>query len=245
MTANSCVACAGAPSAPTHRDRSVTGWHAYRSVVMSRAEEHAREVGINFDAALHEYRLPDGDGAMVPSVTQILNLCGFTDYTWCNVAARDRGSRVHAAVHYLCEGDLDRSSVDAEDAPYVASAEAFLADMNADVVMAEAVVFSTLYGYAGTADLFAYLRGRRRLAVVDWKCSATTVRATGLQLAAYAGAFLELTGEAVIDRLSVQLTPGKTKPYRIEEFTDRTDLATFRGAAAVTNWKRRNLVRAA
>jgi RHS repeat-associated protein len=101
-----------------------------------------------------------------------------------------------------------------------------------------------LYGYAGKADLFGFLRGRRRLVAIDWKTGAVAA-ATGLQLAGYSGAWLEMTGEAVIDRMGVELTPGGTKPYKIHPFEDRGDLAVFRGAAAGTNWRRKHLAKAA
>jgi hypothetical protein len=237
---NACT-CGAGPSAPQHRDRAIGGWHRFASPLMTRAEKHAREVGLDFDEACHLYTI---DGVELPSVTQVLKAEGFVDYAFCTEFARDRGSRVHEAVHFMVEGDLLQSSVDEEVAPYLKSAEAFLSDMEADVVMAEAVVYSALYGYAGKADLFAYLRKRHRLANVDWK-TGVPPQATGLQLAGYSGAWLEMTGEAVIDRLAVQLTPGKPKPYKIHEFTDRGDLAVFRGGASSTNWKRRHLVRAA
>jgi hypothetical protein len=249
-----CSECAAGPSAPQHhRSNVIGGAHRFTSPLMTRAELHAREVGVDFDEAAHEYTLPvldalgrsQGRGAIVPPVTHIMKEEGWVDYTYCDEFARDRGSRVHEAVHYMVEGDLDRSSVDEQIAPYVASAEAFLADMDAEIVMAEAIVYSALYGYAGKADLFAYLRRRRMLACVDWK-TGVPPPATGLQLAGYSGAWLEMTGEAVIDRLAVQLTPGKPKPYKIHEFTDRGDLAVFRGGASSVNWKRRHLnVRAA
>lgn len=241
---NTCTVCGGGPSAVAHRERRAVGWHRFTSPVMTRAEMHAREAGIDFDEAGHLYRIPAENGTLVPSVTQILKSEGFVDYSFCDELARDRGSRIHEAVHFMVEDDLDRSSLTEEVEPYVRSAEAFLADMEAEVVTAEAIVFSALYGYAGKADLFAYLRGRRRLACIDWK-SGAPVKATGLQLAGYAGAWLEMTGEAVIDRIAVHLTPREPKPYRITEYTDRGDLAVFRGAAAAHNWKRRHLDRAA
>lgn len=248
---NACAECGGGPSAPLHIDNVIGGAHRFRSPLMTRAEQHAQEVGVNFDEAAHLYTLPvvdvfgkEGRGAIVPSVTQILKEERFVDYTYCDEFARDRGSRVHEALHFHCEGDLDPASVDAEVAPYLACAAAFLADMNADIVMAEAIVYSALYGYAGKADLFAYLRRRHRLACIDWK-TGTPVKATGLQLAGYAGAWLEMTGEAVIDRIAVHLTPGQAKPYRLHEFNDRGDLGVFRGAAGAVNWRRKHLVSAA
>jgi hypothetical protein len=250
---NTCSDCAAGPSAEQHRNNLIGGAHRFRSPLQARAEQHAREVGIDFDEAGHLYTLPvtdvfgkvAGRGTPVPSVTGILAAEGFLDHTYCDALARDRGSRVHAAVHYLCENDLDRSSLGDDVAPYVASAEAFLHDMQVEVVMVEAIVYSILYGYAGKPDFIGYLRHRRRLAGIDWK-TGVPPPATALQLAAYAGAWLEMTGEAVVDRMAVHLTPKATKPYRIVEYTDRGDLAVFRGAAASHNWKRRHLnVRAA
>lgn len=250
---NRCSDCEAGPSAEQHRNNLIGGAHRFRSPLRARAEQHAREAGIDFDEAGHDYTMPVldvfgkvvGRGPSVSSVTGILKAEQFIDYTYCDEFARDRGSRAHVAIYYLCENDLDRSSLDDHVAPYVASAEAFLHDTEAEVVMAEAIVFSLLHGYAGKPDLMAYLRRRHRLACIDWK-TGVPPPATALQLAGYAGAWLEMTGEAVIDRIAVHLTPKATKPYRIVEYTDRGDLAVFRGAAASHNWKRRHLnVRAA
>jgi hypothetical protein len=250
---NVCSECTEGPSAPQHRDQGYTGAHRFRSPLMTRAELHAREVGVNFDEACHEYTLPvvdvtghkEGRGVKVPSVTQVLKAENFVDYTFCNEFARERGSRAHEAIHYLCENDLQRESVDPQIDGYVTSAEAFLNDLHVEIVMAEAIVYSALYGYAGKADLFGYLRRRHALASIDWKTGAPPP-ATALQLAGYAGAWQEMTGETVVERIAVQLTPGGPKPYRLTEYRDRGDLGAFRGAVASHNWKRRYLnVRAA
>lgn len=250
---NQCSECKAGPSAPQHhRSNVIGGAHRFTSPLMNRAAVHALEVGIDFDEAGHVYTLPivdvlgqqEGRGAVVPSVTQILKDNGLVDYAWCSDFHRDRGSLAHEAIHFMCEGDLDSSSLDANLTPYVASAEAFLSDMEAEIVAVEAVVYSALYGYAGKPDLMLFPRRRKRLMCADWKLGDPPL-ATGLQLSGYAGAWLEMHGEAVIDRVAVHLTPGRPKPYRLIEYTDRSDLAVFRGAAAVTNYKRRHLVRAA
>lgn len=250
LVMNHCQRCDAGPSSPHHRDRRVKGWHRFRSPIQTRAEQHAREVGIDFDEASHLYRLPvnalgkEGLGALVPSVTEVLKDNQFVDYSFCTEFARERGSAAHEAIHFVMDGDIDRTSIDPAILPFVRAAEAFAEDMGLEPVMAEAVVFSALYGYAGKADLFAFLRGRRRLCCIDWKTGAVPP-ATGLQLAGYSGAWLEMTGEAVIDRLAVQLTPEHSVPYKVHEFTDRGDLAVFRGAAACTNWRRKHLAKAA
>lgn len=239
---NECSRCAAGPSAPKHRDRKIEGWHRFTSPILTRAEAHAKAAGVDFDPACHEYRIPNADnsiGMLVPSVTQILKAENLVDFSFCSEQARDRGSRVHEAIWFLCEGDLDRASVSAEDMPYVESAEAFLSDLEVEIIIAEAVVFSSLYGYAGKPDLLCYLRGIRQLAVPDWKTGEPNP-ATGLQLAGYAGAWQEMTGEMPTKRLAVHLTPGKKSPYKLIDYDDRGDLAVFRGAAAVHNWKRKN-----
>jgi hypothetical protein len=243
---NSCERCGDGPSSPHHRDRNVQGFHRFRSPIMTRAETHAKEAGVDFDEAAHTYTLPVsyagkvGQGARVESVTGVLKDNTLVDYQFCSLLARERGSAAHEAIHFFVEGDLDRSSVDPIVAPYVDAAERFLQDLEAEPVMAEAIVFSSLYGYAGKLDLLCYLRGRKRLAVIDWKTGAVPP-ATALQLAGYAGAWHEMTGEPVIDRIAVQLTPSHSVPYKEHPFTDRGDLSVFRGAAAVTNWRRRNV----
>lgn len=246
---NACERCGAGPSSPHHRDRRfIGGWHRFRSPILTRAEEHARRVGINFDEAGHLYTIPPaapgGRDVRVPSVTEILKDNGLVDYSFCTELARERGSSAHEAIHFATEGELDRTSLDPIITPFVNSAERFLADVEAEPIMAEAVVFSALFGYAGKLDLLCYLRRRRILAVVDWK-TGSVPPATGLQLAGYGGAWHEMTGEPVMERFAVQLTPEHDVPYKIHEFTDRGDLAVFRGAAAVTNWRRKHLAKAA
>ena len=235
---NSCSRCEAGPSSPHHRDRTVRGWHRFSSPVMTRAQEHARAIGVDFDEAMHRYTSPAG--LRLPSVTECLKEGGFVDYTFCTALARERGSAAHEAIHFDVEGELDEASVDPIVAPYVEAARVARRELEVEPIMAEAVVYSDLYGYAGKLDLLCYLRGKRRLAIVDWK-TGDAPPAVGLQLAGYAGAWHEMTGEPVIERLAIRLTPGLSVPYKVVQYLDRGDLAVFRGAAAGLNWKRRNL----
>lgn len=73
----------------------------------------------------HVYLL---DGAPIPSNTQILKACGYVDDAWYTPEARIRGTEVHAACWYLCEGDLDWSTVKAGYVPYLEAFQQFLRD---------------------------------------------------------------------------------------------------------------------
>ena len=44
-------------------------------------------------------------------VTEVIRLAGLIDTAWLMDEARDRGSAVHMAAHYLDENDLEWSSV--------------------------------------------------------------------------------------------------------------------------------------
>jgi hypothetical protein len=237
---NVCEQCGAGPSSPAHHDRNAFGklYHRFRSPIMTRAEEHARLAGIDFDEAGHLYTIPDG-GRRVPSVTEVLKDNGLVDYSFCTALARERGSAAHEAIHFDVEGDLDTSSLDPIVAPYVEAARVARQALEVEPILAEAVVFSALYGYAGKLDLLAYLRGRRRLVVIDWKTGAAPP-AVALQLAGYAGAWHEMTGEVVLERIAIQLQPAERIPYKLHEFSDRGDLGTFRGAAGCTNWRRKH-----
>jgi hypothetical protein len=72
-----------------------------------------------FDPVLHRYTL---DGEVLPSVTQCLQASGIIDFSRIPqpilLAARDRGTAVHAACHYVNEDDLDVEAFAAEFPAY-------------------------------------------------------------------------------------------------------------------------------
>jgi hypothetical protein len=111
--------------------------------------------------------------------------------------AADLGSRIHAQV----EADvLGRPAPDDEEVkPFVAQAFEFFHDfgvnLDKDVEATEATVINRTAGYAGTGDLWLWLRvdGKRRLLVIDYKTSSTRAADSvfpemGLQVAAIARA---------------------------------------------------------
>lgn len=104
----------------------------------------------------------------------------------------DIGSAVHDAAERLGLGEqVGVSDFDDEVAPYVQSLVRFWREARPEVVMAEATVWNRKYGYAGTLDLIATLRGAPALApltVVDYKTGKRAYPEVALQLAAYSHA---------------------------------------------------------
>lgn len=111
--------------------------------------------------------------------------------------AADLGTRIHAMAEAHAKGQPLPD--DPEVKPYFEQVLRFFddygIDLGNDVEAAEATVINRTHGYAGTGDLWPWLRiGRqrkRRLVVVDYKSSATrdvmsTYPEYGMQLAALA-----------------------------------------------------------
>jgi PD-(D/E)XK nuclease superfamily protein len=82
---------------------------------------------LTFDPVGHRYAL---EGVGLPSVTQVLQAVGIIDFSGIPqpilLAARDRGSAVHAAAHYYNENDLDVEAFAAEFPGYWPYLEAWI-----------------------------------------------------------------------------------------------------------------------
>ncbi len=102
---------------------------AYMGALLEMTANGDSLEALAFDALTHTYRL---HGEIVPSVTQVLERAGLIDFSKIPGAIRqhalDRGSAVHAAIHFLNEGDLDPAfhTDFPEYAPYVAAWVKFL-----------------------------------------------------------------------------------------------------------------------
>lgn len=185
---------------------------------------------VQFDEASHTYTV---DGVVLPSVTQILAVAGLTDWTYCTTWARERGSVVHKAVHLALTEGLDWSTLDEPLHPYVSAALQAVADLGGETLASERRILSKLYGYAGTLDWLGKVNGR--LTLWDWK-TGPLVPAYGLQIAAYAEAYAEETGERVERRYGIRLNADGT--YEAVPFTDRQDIVNFHAAVRLAAWKR-------
>ena len=186
--------------------------------------------GVTFDEAAHRYFV---DGKELPSVTHVLQAVGMVDYTFSTEYAMERGSAAHKAIHFDVEGDLDESDLDPRLAPYVLAARCLRRDIKAETVGVERRLYSPTLRYAGTLDYLFKIEGV--LSILDWKCSQSPAPATALQVAAYAAAYEEETGEKIRRRYCAALSPRGT--YELIPYTDRDDISVFRSALAVYHWR--------
>lgn len=196
----------------------------------------------------HLYRLR---GVVVPSVTQVLKATGYIDLIGVPepvlIAARDRGRRVHTALHYLLEDDLDLSTVDEQDRGYLESAQAYLAKHVINPIRMECRLWSERYAVAGTTDLIA-LHDDGFVSVDDFKTGEPSDVAADLQTAAYHGMALEMAQQnrelwhdmmgsdtpRMVRRRSIRLF-GDGREAKETPYTDYRDYARFLNALTVVH----------
>jgi hypothetical protein len=224
-----------------------------------------------FDADVHVYRL---HGRIVPSVTQVLRMSGYVDFyrdLTAKIAegelsasdgvyalrqrgqrlieARERGRRVHNALHFLLEDDLDNDSLDEDTRGYLESGQKYLAAYVHRLYRAEFRVYSTRFGCAGTLDLLA-LHADGHLFVGDWKSGNPEDVAACLQTSAYLGFALEMGASdpdlarelrahgPVIQRRSMRLF-ADGRMARETLYSDPSDYSKFLGALALVHDQQR------
>jgi hypothetical protein len=127
---------------------------------------------------------PEGESLHLPGVTRVIREAGLYDERHWTQEARDRGSAVHQALHYLDEGDLDEASIDPAIGGYIAAWQRFMRESGAKVLAAELPLYHPARTYGGTIDrILETPYGYRML--VDIK-TGPIVMATWVQLFAYA-----------------------------------------------------------
>jgi hypothetical protein len=188
---------------------------------------------LTFDAESHTYRYA---GAIIPSVTQILEAEGISDFSMVPSEAlriaQERGTAVHQATEYLDQDRLDWESVDPSLLGYLEAWERFKDDCEVTILEIETRVYSEL-GYAGTLDRIVELGARKVL--IDIKSGAPT-RAAKIQTAAYQ--FAHPDRDRIDYRAAVQLSAdGKYKlhPYHGDLIWD---FSVFSAALTLYQFKR-------
>lgn len=161
-------------------------------------------------------------------------------------AARDRGSRIHAAL----EGILKRTrpAVEARDVAAIDGARAWLNDNRVTPIEVESFLLNETAGYGGTGDLIARIGDEVWL--LDWKTSASVVDRSGrvypdmrLQLAAYRHAeFVARSGDSTrhplpaITRTGIlHVTDGGTRLY--DAAVSDADWTAFRACLWLHGWR--------
>lgn len=199
--------------------------------------------GLTFDEATHTYRL---DGQALPSVTQVLAANGLGgDFSHVSPAvlehARQRGTAVHAAAHYLDEGDLDEATVDPEIRPYLEAWQAFKVARRVELLALEQRVACPLYRFAGTIDRVARVPGIRGEVLIDLKTN--TPHGAAYQLAGYKLLAQHLrpvvTTSVFLERWAVELHPERAVPYTIHEYRNSRDRDIFLAALTLTHERAR------
>lgn len=193
---------------------------------------------LTFDEEPHLYRV---DGRVVPSVTQVLkSVYGDLIWPWANEFAMERGRRVHQALHYWILGDLDAKKLSDHIAGYVAAGIRFLQESGFEIdkidgrPASENRMFSAIYDFAGTADIFGALN--RRKACVDFK-TGEPGWACGPQTWAYSQMWQEMYGEVVRDRYGLRLSEDGS--YQLIPYKDaRNDQSDFLSALRVMQRRR-------
>ena len=188
----------------------------------------------SFVPETHEYFL--GDRRLI-SVTEAMDAVGLTDFSRIKPDvlehARQRGTAVHTACHFLDEGDLDWATVSPEVEPYVRAWERFKKETGVELLGIEKPLFHATLGFAGTPDRVVNLYPHK--GIIDLKTYAPDV-VTGIQLAGYS--YLELGQQSPLDapkRWGLWLKDdGK---YQLTEFTDRGDEAVFLSCLTIAKFK--------
>lgn len=188
-----------------------------------------------FDPADHSYWL--GKTRLI-GVSEAIQAAGLKDYSMIKPEVLEHtqklGTAVHAACHYLDEGDLDWATVSPEIEQYVRAWERFQADTGLIINETEHPRYSKTYGFAGTPDRLVTIGGKN--GTLDIKTYRPDV-VSGIQLSAYA--LLSFGTQYPWDapkRWGLWLKDDGR--YSLTEFTDRGDEAVFMACLTIAKFKR-------
>ena len=196
---------------------------------------------IYFTEEGHMYRR--GDGAIIPSATTILQGIFPPRFPYPPSAAT-RGKLGHRATQLYDEDDLDEVGLDPLTARYLAGWKKFRRETGFVPTAIEKIVYSEIYGYAGTLDRIGTFPNhatvnrdaggthRSKPAVVDIK-TGSFVFWHPLQTAAYA-----LCLDVPHDRYCVYLKSDGT--YSMESHGNRKDGQVFLAAATIYKVRKEN-----
>ena len=189
--------------------------------------------GLIFDEAQHAYYK---DGLRIPSVTQVLKMSGWVDFSMIakDVLENKRGigEAVHLCAQYHDDGDLDESTLLPAWVPYFEAWKKFRRESQVDILGTEQQSIGTINGmpYGMRYDRLAIVDGEESL--LEIKCCAQKEDYWGLQLAGYDLGLPQCKTALRRKRYAVQLKPDAT--YRLWPFEDASDYDGFTWSLAVT-----------
>lgn len=191
-------------------------------------------MNVSLDEERHVYTV---DGVVWPGVTRILApISGYAGIPREVLDAKAAlGRRVHLAVQYDAEDDLDDSTVTPDVRGYVDSWRRFRDAKQPKIIAAEQIVWHPMHRYCGKYDLVLEFDGARWM--VDAKSCVQIMPAVGPQTAAYQQASGVESG--ITRRGALQLFPdgsmGKLLPLN-----DPNDWPTFLACLTVYRFKERH-----
>ncbi len=178
----------------------------------------------------HTYEGPRG--VILPGITSRLRLSGlYYEFSDTGFMDPDKGNRIHAAIHYAIEGDLDGSYErdNPSEYAYVQQALEWIKAEDVTEIKAEYEVGNLDYGYATKLDMLCRWRGK--LTVANWKTGAVR-RAYAIQSALEALIF----SPEPVQRLGIHLTGEPGKPPKLQPYTDRKDFEIAKAGLTCSAW---------
>ena len=140
------------------------------------------------------------DGERVPSVTEILSMGGWVDYSGVDpevlAKAATRGTWVHEATERVDDGTFDAADAPRPWLGYVRAYQRFCQEHDYTITGSEEVVLNSQYLYAGTLDRRAMLNGWPT--ILDIKTSYKPGASWGPQIAGYAACMTEQYARAAL-----------------------------------------------
>lgn len=197
-------------------------------------------MSLTFDEASHTYAW---DGVPVPNVTRVLD-SELKTYNGVPRETLERARQQGKAIHRTIELHLAATLAHCPPwlEPYILGWEAFISDTGFELEASERRLFHGAFNFAGTADLFGWMRLRKERAhvVIDLKRSFAGGRAIGLQTAAYAACYNE--GHRDLDkrvrrRFALRFRPGMRPAYQLQEYSDPNDFGVFLSMLQVYRWR--------
>ncbi len=188
-----------------------------------------------FEPETHSYFL--GKNRLI-GVSEAIQAAGLNDFSMIKPEvlehAAQRGKAVHAACHYLDDGDLDWATVSPEIEPYVRAWERFKSETGLIINEAEYPRYHATLGFAGTPDRLVTIGGKNgTLDIKTYRPDGVT----GIQLAAYSYlSFGPQPSFEVPRRWGLWLkNDGK---YQLTDYADRGDERIFLACLDICKFKR-------
>jgi len=193
-----------------------------------------QENNFTFDELNHQYLL---NGIRLPSVTQILQAEGITDYSYADDSDREFGQAGHKMTELWDKGVLDIKTVSEPLIPFFEGYKKFLKDFKVKIILEwiEKPTYSLIWKYGVKPDRVAKVNGK--LTVYEIKFSTSLPPGTKIQTVAQKIAIEEQTGLKIKQRMAIQLLPNS---YKLEFHNKLSDERIWLSAVILNQFKKEN-----